>query len=48
MASVKIQQQKNGQFMITIPQNIAAAYDIKKHQTATWKVGGAKKLELQL
>lgn len=48
MATVKVQEQPNGQLMITVPRKLGEAMGIKKGDQLTWKVAGAGKLEILL
>jgi antitoxin component of MazEF toxin-antitoxin module len=44
---VRIQQKSNGQYVVTIPKQLAEAYNIEQGQEAEWDVhsGSALKLE---
>ena len=48
MPSTKVQTTPTGQYVTTIPKNLAEAMGIKKGDQLTWKVAGAGKLEILL
>ena len=44
---MKLQQQKNGQFQITLPQDIIKGFDWKKGEELDFKIVGAGVLQLK-
>lgn len=48
MATTKVQELNNGQFITTIPKPLAEAMGVKKGTILNWKVLGAGRLELTL
>lgn len=44
----KLQKRKNGQFVVTVPKNIAEAYELEGGEDFEWKVKSRNKIEVQI
>lgn len=42
MGNIKIQQLPQGQLIVSIPQALAVALDLKKGEEITWKIDGGR------
>lgn len=42
MANIKLQQLPGGQIIVSVPQALAVALDLKKGQEVTWKLEGKR------